>query len=167
MKITPLDIQHQQFSVRLRGFDVSEVDRFLELVADAFEEVHGENERLKESIQKIRREKEAIKAREDTFRKTLLDDQRVIEHMKENAEKKARNIIEEAQVRADQILNRSHNRLGKLHGNIAELKRRRVQLESQLESVLQAHSRLLDVSRQELSEMEMEDAKVRLLPNTK
>jgi cell division initiation protein len=62
MKITPLDIQHQQFSVRLRGFDVSEVDRFLELVADTFEEVHGENERLKEKVQKTEpQEKEAIK----------------------------------------------------------------------------------------------------------
>jgi len=123
MKITPLDIQHQQFSVRLRGFDVGEVDRFLELVADTFEEVHGENERLKEKVHRLRKEKEAIKSREDTFRKTLLEAQGVIEHMKENAEKKARTIIDQAQLKADQIVNRAHNRLGKLHGDIAELKR--------------------------------------------
>ena len=29
MKLTPLDIQQQQFKVRFRGFDVREVDRFL------------------------------------------------------------------------------------------------------------------------------------------
>jgi YggT family protein len=36
MKLTPLDIQQQQFKVRFRGFDVREVDRFLEQTADAF-----------------------------------------------------------------------------------------------------------------------------------
>ncbi|MCP4370870.1 MAG: DivIVA domain-containing protein, partial [Deltaproteobacteria bacterium] len=30
MKITPLDIQQQKFKTRFRGFDVQEVDIFLE-----------------------------------------------------------------------------------------------------------------------------------------
>ena len=43
MKITPLDIQQQQFRVRFRGFDMVEVDNFLDLLANEFEELLKEN----------------------------------------------------------------------------------------------------------------------------
>jgi cell division initiation protein len=164
MKITPLDIQHQQFSVRLRGFDVREVDAFLEQVADAYEALCQENEELKHRMAKNVQENRAIKAREDTFKKAILNSQRVLDQMKENAEQAARNTLEEAQVKADQIIQRAQRRLEKMYMDIAELKRRRTQLEAQIGSVLDAHSRLLDVSRREMAEMEREDQKVALLP---
>lgn len=167
MKITPLDIQHQQFSVRLRGFDVREVDAFLEQVADAFELICQENEELKLKMAKNIQENKTIKAREDNFKKAILSSQRVLDQMKENAEQAARNTLGEAQIKADQIINRAHNRLRKLHSDIAELKRRRAQLESQIGAILEAHSRLLEVGRQEMTEMEEEDQKVALLPQAK
>ena len=34
MKLTPIDIQQQQFRKTLRGYDVSEVDGFLELMGE-------------------------------------------------------------------------------------------------------------------------------------
>ena len=38
MRITPHDIRHQQFTIRMfRGFDPHEVDTFLEAVADDYE----------------------------------------------------------------------------------------------------------------------------------
>jgi cell division initiation protein len=37
MKITPLDIQQQQFRMRFRGFDMVEVDNFLDLLAGAMD----------------------------------------------------------------------------------------------------------------------------------
>jgi cell division initiation protein len=48
MKITPLDIQQQQFRVKFRGFDMVEVDNFLDQVANEFEELLRENNRVKE-----------------------------------------------------------------------------------------------------------------------
>ena len=40
MNLTPLDIQQQKFKTRIRGFDVREVDAFLEQVANVFESLH-------------------------------------------------------------------------------------------------------------------------------
>ncbi len=34
MKMTPMEIQQKQFRIRFRGFDVQEVDDFLEHLAD-------------------------------------------------------------------------------------------------------------------------------------
>ena len=37
MNLTPLDIQQQKFKTKFRGFDIREVDAFLEQLANAFE----------------------------------------------------------------------------------------------------------------------------------
>ena len=48
MRITPLDIQQKQFATRLRGFDMEEVDSFLELIREEMEELLRENANLRE-----------------------------------------------------------------------------------------------------------------------
>ena len=50
VNLTPLDIQQQRFKTRFRGFDIQEVDVFLDQMADAFESLLKQNEKLKEEI---------------------------------------------------------------------------------------------------------------------
>ncbi len=51
MRITPMDIRQQQFTVKMfRGFDVQEVDTFLEDLAGDFETLLKENALLKEQL---------------------------------------------------------------------------------------------------------------------
>ena len=51
MRISPLDIRQQQFTVRtFRGFDSQEVDAFLDDVAEDYEAVLKENALLKEQV---------------------------------------------------------------------------------------------------------------------
>ena len=38
MRVTPLDIRRQKFRKSMRGYDQGEVDAFLEMLADAWEE---------------------------------------------------------------------------------------------------------------------------------
>ncbi len=163
MKMTPLDIQQQQFKTRLRGFDVREVDTFLEQTAGAFETLQRENEDYQEEIRRLELEIQGYKKREETFKRALLNSQKVLDQMKENARKSAELIIAEAEVKAEKILNKSHNRLAQLHEDIAELKRQRTQIEVQISSVIEAHSRLLEISKEGMKEMDEEDSKVKLL----
>ncbi|UCH21794.1 MAG: DivIVA domain-containing protein, partial [Deltaproteobacteria bacterium] len=125
MKITPLDIQQQKFKIRFRGFDPQEVDLFLEQIADAFESRLKANEKLQEEIRRLENESQGYKKREETFKRALLNSQKVLEQMKENAQKSSELIIAEAEVKAEKILNKAHNRLAQLHEDIAELKRQR------------------------------------------
>ena len=163
MKMTPLDIQQQQFKTRFRGFDVREVDTFLEQTAGAFETLQRENEDDQEEIRRLELEIQGYKKREETFKRALLNSQKVFDQMKENARKSAELIIAEAEVKAEKILNKSHNRLAQLHEDIAELKRQRTQIEVQISSVIEAHSRLLEISKEGMKEMDEEDSKVKLL----
>ena len=122
MKTTALDIQQQQFKVRFRGFDIREVDKFLEQIADSFASLQQENENLHEEIRRLKLESQGYKEREETFKRAMLNSQKVLEQMKKNAQKSSELVIAEAEVRAEKILNRAHSRLAQLHEEDSKLK---------------------------------------------
>jgi cell division initiation protein len=163
MNLTPLDIQQQQFQVRFRGFDIREVDRFLEQVSEAFANVQNDSKNLKEEIRSLKLENQGYKEREETFKRAMLNSQKVLEQMKDNARKSAEVIIADAEVKAEKILNRAHNRLSQLHEDIAELKRQRMQIEVQIRSVIEAHSKLLEIGKESMEAMDESDDKVAVL----
>jgi cell division initiation protein len=167
VNLTPLDIQQQRFKTRFRGFDIQEVDLFLDQMADAFESLLKQNENLKEDFRRLQLEIQGYKNREDAFKRALLNSQRVIEQMKENAQRSAELIIAEAEVKAEKILNKAHNRLAQLHEDIAELKRQRMQIEVQIGSVIEAHGKLLEISKEGMKAMDDEDSKIKLLQQNK
>lgn len=162
-KITPLDIQQRQFRIKFRGFDIREVDIFLEQVANSLEAIEIEVNGLREENRRLNLEIKGHREREDSFKRALLNSQQTIEQMKENARKEAELVIADAEVKAEKILNHAHNRLSQLHADMAELKRQRAQVEVQIRSILEAHSKLLDISQEELNVLDEEDAKLKIL----
>ena len=163
LKITPLDIQQQQFRTRFRGFDVHEVDTFLEQMAESFESMQAETEDCMEKIQRLEHEIRGYKEREDAFKRAMLNSQKVLEQMKENARKSSELIVANAEIKAEKILNQAHNRLAQLHADIAELKRQRMQIEIQVRSIIEAHSKLLDLGKEEAKALDEVESKVKLL----
>jgi len=167
MQITPNDIQQQQFKIRIRGFDIREVDAFLEQMAETFESLQKRNQNLGDEVRRLELEIQGYRKREETFKRALLNSQKVLDQMKDNARKSAELIIAEAEVKAEKILNKAHNRLAQLHEDIAELKRQRTQIEVQISSIIEAHSRLLEIGKEGMKESDDEDAKVKLLKKSK
>ncbi|MFZ1983233.1 MAG: DivIVA domain-containing protein [Desulfatitalea sp.] len=163
MSLTPLDIQQQQFRVRFRGFDIREVDRFLEQLSESLASLHGENKNLKEDLRRLKLETQGYKEREETFKRAMLNSQKVLEQMKENARKSAEIIIADAEVKAEKILNRAHNRLSQLHEDIGELKRQRMQIEVQIRSVIESHAKLLEIGKETMDALDESDGKVTVL----
>ncbi len=163
MNLTPLDVQQQQFRVRFRGFDIREVDRFLEQVAEAFSALKSENKDFREEIRSLKLETQGYKEREETFKRAMLNSQKVLEQMKDNARKSAEVIVADAEVKAEKVLNRAHNRLSQLHEDIAELKRQRMQIEVQIRAVIESHSKLLEIGKESMEAMDATDDKVAVL----
>jgi cell division initiation protein len=163
MKITPLDIQQQQFKTRFRGFDIREVDTFLEQMADVLESLQSENKRLRIEIKRLQLEGQGYREREESFKRAMLNSQKVLEQMKQNARKSAELVVAEAEVTAEKILNRAQNRLAQLHEDITELKRQRMQIELQIRSVIESHAKLLEIGKEDARIREEEDDKLKLL----
>ena len=166
MKITPSDIQQQQFRIRFRGFDVREVDSFLERVTDEFETLTRENSDRQKEIEGLRREIQEYRDREKTFKDAMVNTQKALDDMRMNAEKEAELIVAEAEMKAEKMLSMSHNRLTQLHEDISELKRQRMQLEVELGTILEAHRRLLDMSTEAMDSKETSEEKLKYLKGT-
>ena len=167
MSITPLDINQQKFRIRIRGFDIREVDAFLEQVANVVEGSQTTQKNMREEIRRLEMEIQGHRKREETFKRALLNSQKVLDQMKENARKSAELIVAEAEVKAEKILNRAHNRRAQLHEDISELKRQRLQIEVQIGSILEAHGKLLEISKEGIKAMDEEDAKLKLFKQVK
>lgn len=144
MKITPLDIQQQQFKGKtFGGLDPNDVDSFLQVVAGEMENLVRENNDLKEQQARQGREMLDMAEKERELRETLLSAQRVIEEMKANARKEAELIISEAELKAERIVADAERQLGDLKSRIEETRRQKVQFEISLKALLESHGRML------------------------
>ena len=67
MKITPLDIQHKAFDTQWRGYHKTQVDQFLEEIAESVEELTKDNLVLKEKFSGKDEELGQLKRAESTL----------------------------------------------------------------------------------------------------
>jgi cell division initiation protein len=145
VRITPMDIRQQQFTVKMfRGFDTQEVDTFLEDLAADYEALLKENSLLKEQLQALEERTRGLEEREKVLQETLVTTQRLVEEMKDQARREAAVIIREAEVQADRIIEASRTAEGNLQSEIIALKRTRRQLAEGLRSTVEMYQRLLE-----------------------
>jgi cell division initiation protein len=149
MKISPLDIQQQQFRVRFRGFDMVEVDNFLDLLANEFEELLKDNNQLREEDRRKLARINELEAGEKELRDTLVSAQRITEEMKNNARREADLIIEEAKLNARKIIDNGQSQALQVETEINQLKRQRAQLEASLKANIEMHLRMLEKSAED------------------
>jgi cell division initiation protein len=162
MKLTPIDIQQQQFRRALRGLDHREVQSFLDLVSQQLGEIVRENSELRAALRRSEHEIEAHRDRETTLREAMLTAQRAIEEIREQARKEAELVIAGAEVRAEKIVHNAHNRVTKILEEVSELKRQRARALEELRGILQTHIKLIDLHDQSI-ERETPQASVTVL----
>ncbi|WDP92102.1 MAG: DivIVA domain-containing protein [Desulfobacter sp.] len=163
MGVTPLVVKQKEFSTRFRGFDVQEVDAFLEEVARELASQDRTIEALKQEKHRLELENQGYRKREDSMKNAMIQSQKVLDQMKDNARKSAQVVIANAEVEAEKILNRAHKRLSQLHSDITELKRQRIQLEMQISSVLESHSKMLEMTKEENKAADEADASLKFI----
>ncbi len=163
MGVTPLVVKQKEFTTRFRGFDVQEVDTFLEEVGRELESQDQALEALKQERHRLELENQGYRKREDSMKNAMIQSQKVLDQMKENAKKSAEVVIANAEVEAEKILNRTHKRLSQLHGDITELKRQRIQLEMQISSVLESHSKMLEMTKEENKAADESDGSLKFI----
>ena len=144
MRISPLDIRQQQFTVRMfRGFDSHEVDAFLDDVAEDYEAVLKENAILKEQLATLEDRSRGLGERERALQDTLVTTQRLGEEMKAAARREAELHMREAELRGEKLLEEIRSEEAKIKGEIQSLRRTRRQLIEDLRSTLESYYRLM------------------------
>jgi cell division initiation protein len=149
VKITPLDIQQQQFKGKFfGGLDPEDVDAFLQMVAQEMEALSRENSELKEQMRNYAETVAELTSREVQLRETMLAAQKITEEMKANSQKEATLIISEAELKAERILADADRKLAQLTSQIQDLRREKLQFEMALKSLLDTHYKLISLNEE-------------------
>ena len=163
MKITPIDIQQQQFKSRPFGYDKAGVDSFLELVAEEMEQLIRNNQDLKEELSRTSASLAEMRSREETLKQTLMTTQKVTEDLKEAARREVEAMMAEAELKAERVMQNAQDKRQQLADEVKEIKRQKIDFEVSLRSLLEKHIRMLELSSVAL---EQPEAQARLIENS-
>jgi cell division initiation protein len=139
MRLSAIDIKKQEFRKSFKGYDVTEVEAYLDTVANEIERLFRENESLKEQLAALGKDKEELnleiqvyRDNEKTFQKAIVKSQDMAEEVVENATKRAELITKEAEILASKTKLLAHEEILNLKQELEEL---RVKNESIIEDI--------------------------------
>ncbi len=134
MTLTPQDIQSKQFHTAFRGFDIEEVDGFLEKVAEEMLILNLEAKQAKEKIEALEKEIEDYKKQEKTFKKAILSAQKISDEIEEKTRKEAEETLSQAKKEAEEMLARAREESDELRARAREeAERREAEAEAKME----------------------------------
>lgn len=95
--LTPLEIENKKFSKQMvNGYNVDEVDEFLDLLTADYEKMYKENAESREKIEQLNEDLVHYKTIESTLQSTLMMAQSTAEEVKNVAKQQADQIINDA-----------------------------------------------------------------------
>ncbi len=140
MKITPLEIKQQQFEKSLRGFDVAEVQQFLALVSNEYENLLTKNKELEEQIEKLSDRVKHYERVEEALHETLQTTKESVAQKMDNARLEAKNMIDKAHLEAESVVKEAHHEKARVRQSILRLLDRREEIIVGISSYLESAS---------------------------
>lgn len=160
MRISPIDIQQQQFKSRPFGYEKSGVDQFLEMLAEELERLIRKNQDLQEELAKANASLAEMREREETLKETLVTTQKVTDELRSTARREVDVMMAEAEIKAERLMHNAEERRLQLIEEIQEIKRQKVDFEVSLRSLLEKHIRMIDLNTVAI---EQQDEQAKLL----
>ena len=121
--LTPLDIENKKFSKKLNGYNVDEVDDFLDQVTLEYEKLYKENNEYKEKLEQSEKDLEHYRNVEKTLQNTLVLAQTTADDIKNMAQKQAEQIIRDAQSEARRAVDDLNKQEYEVTRKIEEMKK--------------------------------------------
>jgi cell division initiation protein len=144
MKITPVDVAHKTFGKKIMGLDPAEVQEFIQLVAEQMEALIHERNSLKEQMRDKELQLVEFKDRDQMLKSTITTASQMADRIRQDAEREAKLIINDAMQRAENLVRDSRDSISKSYQEMTELKRMRAQFEVNMKALCQAHLSLLE-----------------------
>lgn len=144
MRITPMDIEQQEFSRSFRGYNEEEVDDYLDKIVKDYEELIKENAKLREEIDRMKDRLKEFSEIEETLRSALLNAQKSAEEMKGRVENEAKIVIEKAERDAELIRQKALQKEDDARNEINNLHRYKFTFKERFKSMLNLYLRMID-----------------------
>ena len=135
--ITPLDIENKKFSKQMvNGYNVDEVDEFLDEITADYEKLYKENKALKDNAEELHNDVGQYKDIESTLQNTLIIAQKTADEVQNVAKKQAEQIIKDAEYQAKTKLDEINTQLMITEKELDELKKQFSVYKAKMESLL-------------------------------
>lgn len=144
MRISPMDIEQQEFGRSFRGYNEEEVDDFLDKIVKDYEELIKENAKLKEEIDRMKDRLKEFSEIEETLRSALLNTQKSADEIKDRVENKAKLIVEKAEKEAEVIIQKASQREDEAKNEINNLRRYKFIFKERFRSMLNLYQKMLE-----------------------
>ena len=146
--ITPLDIENKKFAKQMvNGYNVNEVDDFLDEVTVSYERLYKENAELRAQVEDSKKELEHYRSVEKTLQNTLVMAQTTADDIKATAQSRAEQIIRDAQSEARRSSEEIAKEEFEIRKRTEELKRQFGVYKAKMEALLISQLELLQDSK--------------------
>ena len=119
--ITPIEIQNKSFKSGGLGYEKRDVDQFMKELLSSYEAIYRENVDMKDKINTLTDALQQYKYIEKTLQKALVLAEKTAEDTKQLAQKEAKRIEKEAQLKYQIVLGDAKNELNKIHKQTMKL----------------------------------------------
>lgn len=142
--ITPLDIENKKFSKQvLNGYNVEEVDDFLDELTAAYEKIYKEVTENRGRTEQLTNDLTRYQSIETTLQNTLLMAQSTADEVKKTAQKQSEAIIADAQLKAKDIISNIENQIVLKKKELDDLQKQFDIYKAKMESLLISQLELL------------------------
>ena len=139
MLLTLENIQNQQFNQRFRGYDMAEVDAFLDKVAESYLFLSTENSKIKEELETIKNERDQSFEEDQSFKNAIISAQSFADDLKAKAEDHATRLKEDAKEKSTAILEEAQEEVASLQDQISILARKKECIKDELRTFLNTY----------------------------
>lgn len=138
MNITPNEISNKDFKKVFRGYDMDEVDEFLDQLVEDYEKLFKENINLKENVKVIEEKLEHYSNIETTLQNTLLLAQTTADQVKENSRRELELHIKETDEQASKIIKEAEAKTAEIHMEYEKVKQDFLTFKTRFVALLEA-----------------------------
>ena len=149
--ITPLDIENKKFAKQMvNGYNVNEVDDFLDELTVSYEKLYKENAQLQANAEELNNDVGQYKNIETTIQNTLVMAQKTADEVQEVAKKQAEQLIKDAQTEAKKSVDELNLQITMKQKELEDLKRQFDVYKAKMESLLISQLELIkDINSEE------------------
>lgn len=135
--ITPLDIENKKFTKQLmNGYNVDEVDDFLDELTIEYSKMYKENASLKEREEELNNNVGKYKTIENTLQNTLVMAQKTADEVQNLAKEQAEQIIKDAEFNAKTSVEELNTQIIMKQKELEEMKKQFNVYKAKMESLL-------------------------------
>lgn len=152
MKLSPILIKKQEFEKSLRGYNVEEVQAFLDKVSSDMEELLNQNEQLQNEVERLKRELDEFHKIEQKLQEAVLKQQETSAQTIEAAKKQSAMIIKEAEIKSAQIIKNAEDIASEMRNAVIALREERDTIIARLKAIVNTQANLLEGKVKEAGE---------------